>query len=100
MQDAFLNLFNFFISNIKTPLANALINSNLLNDFYSFVIKFISAFFRLWNNDNNIVDIEYLQFCGALADLICVFLLVFCLWFVLKIFISIYNIISKGLAKC
>lgn len=100
MLDAFLNLFNFFITNIKTPLSIALINSNLLNDFYSFIINFIKAFFRLWNNDNNIINIEYCQFCGALADVICVLLLVFCLWFVLRIFISIYNIICKGLLKC
>lgn len=95
MQDAFLNLFNFFISNIKTPLANALISSNLLNDFYSFIINFIKAFFRLWNNDNIIINVEYLQFCGALADFICLFVLIF----IFRVTISMFNLIFNTFRK-
>ena len=99
MYDALLTLFNFFIDNFYTPLADALNNSGLFELSSDFISKFLTSFFKLWNNDNSFI-FSSVDIVNLFAEIICFLLLVFCLWFVLKIFISIYNIISKGLSKC
>lgn len=99
MYNALLNLFNFFVDNFYTPLYDALNDSGFFEFSSNFISKFLTAFFKLWNNDNSFI-FDNLQVLGLFCEVITILLLVFCLWFVLRIFISIYNIISKGLAKC
>lgn len=102
MYDVFLALFGFFKVNLSDPIANALLSSHFFDSSYSYIMSLIGNIFRLWNNDNILTSnvLQYSSFCIFTADIITILLLVFSLWSFLKIFISIYNIIVKGLSKC
>ena len=88
MQDALINFFNFIDLNIITPFRESLMSTGFLNSLLTFIERILSAFFKLWNNDN-IIDFSNSLILRALCQLIGVLFFIF----ILKITISIFNVI-------
>lgn len=98
MYEALLNLFNLFNDNIFTPLNDALINSGLIEYISNFISKFLTCFFKLWNNENNFIFSSQDIIC-LLSECLSVVILCLCLYAFLKIFMLFYRVITKGLSK-
>ena len=91
MSDALLNFFNFIISNVCVPIKNAITNSNIFSYIKDFLNIAIDSVFRFFNNDNNGFSNFFAggKFAGLISD---IFGLLFFI-FILKITISIFNVI-------
>lgn len=102
MYDALVNLFKFFIDNLGIPIRDAIVSTQLFDTLRKFINFLLPSIFKLWNNENIAFDnfFNEVNFAGFISEVITLLVLSFCLWFVLRIFISIYNIICKGLSRC
>lgn len=95
MKDALINFFNFFTLNLRNPIYDSLYSTNFIKNFYNYIMQFIGGLFRLWNNDNTLspVLIDYQTFCSSIAEFFCVIVVIF----ILKITISIFNVIFNSI---
>ena len=88
MYDALVNFFNFVDLNLITPLRESIMSTGIFNSLFSFIERILSAFFRLWNNENS------LDFSNSLIlRALCQFIGLLFILFILKITISIFNVI-------
>lgn len=88
MQNALVNFFNFVDLNIITPLRESFMSTGILNSFLSLLERILSAFFKLWNNEN-IIDFSN----SLILRAFCQFLGLLFILFILKFTISIFNVI-------
>ena len=102
MFEALKSLFIFFVENVGVPIRDAIVYTNFCDTIRQFINLLFPSIFKLWNNNNSAFDNFFTtgNFAGIISEVISLLLLLFCLWFVLRIFISVYNIICKGLLKC
>lgn len=94
MFNAFLNLFDFFVNNFYLPLFNALNESTILDVSSNFISNFLTAFFKLWNNDNSFV-FNSQDVVKLLAEVLTFLVIVF----IFKIAISMFNLIFNTIRK-
>lgn len=97
MQDALMNLFNYIIDNLFTPLDTALRETGFIENILNFLEAFIRAFFKLWNNDNNFTfNADELRM--VFVEFLCVLFVVL----IVKLSVSIVNVFIstiKGVLK-
>lgn len=98
MNEAFLNLFSFFYKNLYVPLNSAIEESGIFNSSSDFISKFLTAFFKLWNNENDFY-FSGVDVINLFSEVLTIIILCLCLYAFLKIFMLFYRIITKGFSK-
>lgn len=94
MELAFTNFFNFILNEFINPIYNAFVSSNLFKSLFTFFERILSAIFKLWNNDN-VLDLSNDLLLKAFVN----FLGVLILYFIIKITISMFNLIFNTFRK-
>lgn len=98
MQEALESIFNLIETGVITPLQNALENSKVFDNIFIFVLDFFQNIFRLWNNDNMIIDNDYTGFIRFFCEVIGLLVFIFAFYVVLRmiwtITKSIYGMIG------
>ena len=89
MYQSLLNFFTFVNSQLVSPLATSINNSGIIQNLLTFLENFLKAFFRLWNNDNTVLDnFNFNNF----SYVICEILGVLFIFLIIKLAISIVNV--------
>lgn len=92
MQDALINFLNFIADNLVSPIVNALTDTAFFDDLKLLIQSLLNGFLRLWNNDNILIDFDSVgqvslnNVFGSIIGLLVII-------FILKITISIFNVI-------
>ena len=91
MYNSLLNLFNFIVLNVCTPIKNSITKSTIFSYIKDFLNIAFDSIFRLFNNENNGFSNFFAggKFAGVIGDIFGLLFLIF----ILKITISIFNVI-------